>query len=100
MQYGVVLPRDPASLPDGSFGPPILDAQLEIAPWFSMVVCDTQSWPEAEDQTCTPDSDTHIQAVADEHHAPAAFLELQFYPPYSTGCGPQWCSALTIDSLQ
>jgi hypothetical protein len=100
MQYRAVLPRDPAAIPDGSFAPPIYDGQLEIAPWFSMVVCDTQSWPEAEDQTCTPDSDTNIQVPPQPDHAPAAFLELQFYPPYAGPCGAQWCSALTIDSLQ
>jgi hypothetical protein len=100
MQYQVTLPRDPAGVPDGSFSAPIYDGQLEVAPWFSMVVCDTQSWPEADNQTCTPDSDSNIQVPPAADHAPAAFLELQFYPPYTNSCGAQWCSALTIDSLQ
>jgi hypothetical protein len=99
-QYTVTLPVDPAGAPDGSFGPPIVDGQLEVAPWFSMVVCDTQSWPEADNQTCTPDSDSNIQVPPQPDHAPAAFLELQFYPPYTNACGAQWCSALTIDSVQ
>src|SRR5439155_22864170 len=45
MQYRVRLPRDPSAIPTGSFSAPIYDGQLEVAPWFSMVMCDTQSWP-------------------------------------------------------
>ena len=109
MQYTFRLPEDPAGAADGSFTGNIHDFMLEIAPWFSMVLCDTQSWPEADNQTCTPDSDANIQVPPQPDHAPTAFMEVQFYPPgyppnpfiNAISCDEtHWCSALTIDSLQ
>lgn len=71
--------------------------------WFSLAVCDPNSYPQ---NPCTPDSDANLGG-ADPHAAGSAFLELQFYPP---GFAPfikqiscdltHWCAALTIDSLE
>jgi hypothetical protein len=77
--------------------------ELTIAPWFSMDVCDPHSTPL---RPCTPNSDANAPSGSDPGGG-AAFVELQFYPP---GFAPfadniscddtQWCSALTIDSLE
>lgn len=74
-----------------------------IAFWFSLAVCDPNSYPQ---NPCTPDSDFN-RGGADPHAAGSAFLELQFYPP---GFSPfikqiscdltHWCAALNIDSLE
>lgn len=70
-----------------------------IAFWFSMALCDPNSFPQ---NPCTPDSDAN-QANA----AGSAFLEMQFYPP---GFAPfisqiscdqtHWCASLHINSLE
>ncbi len=77
--------------------------ELTIAPWFSMNLCDPNSFPR---QPCQPESDANAPTATDPGGG-AAFLELQFYPP---GFAPfadniscdnlHWCSALTIDSLE
>ncbi|MGZ3508462.1 MAG: hypothetical protein ACXWNJ_08630 [Vulcanimicrobiaceae bacterium] len=71
--------------------------------WFSLAVCDPNSYPQ---NPCTPDSDANAGA-ADPHAAGSALVELQFYPP---GFSPfikqiscdltHWCAALNIDSLE
>lgn len=89
--------------------------ELSVAPWFSMTMCDPQSYPQ---NPCAPNSDANApgqdciiltstpctQATAG---AGAAFMELQFYPPGSApfvdsiSCdNKHWCAALTIDSLE
>jgi hypothetical protein len=105
-QYRVTLPTEPAGLPNGTVAGPVWDFQALFVPWFSMVMCDTQSFPETN-PTCTPDSDTNIQVPPTASHAGAAFMELQLYAPgYSPfisriSCDQvHWCAALTIDSLQ
>jgi hypothetical protein len=77
--------------------------ELSIAPWFSMSICDSNSFPQLP---CTPESDGNAPAGR-YPGAGAAFLELQFYPP---GFAPfadniscdntHWCSALNLDSLE
>jgi hypothetical protein len=97
MQLGVDPKKNPT--PDGK----VSDyAELSIAPWFGLPMCDPNSYPQ---NPCTPDSDanTGLGAPTD---AGSAFMELQFYPP---GFGPfqdafscdstYYCAALTIDSL-
>jgi hypothetical protein len=91
---------------NGAVAGPVWDYQTLIAPWFSMVLCDTQSFPEAN-RTCTPASDSNIQVPPRPDHAGAAFMEVQLYPPgYSPfisriSCDQvHWCAALTIASLQ
>ena len=77
--------------------------ELSIAPWFGLPLCDPDSYPQ---NPCTPDSDANSGAISDPDAAGAAFMELQFYPPGSPGpdapgcTRTQWCSALTIDSLE
>jgi hypothetical protein len=71
--------------------------------WFSMALCDSNSYPQ---QPCIPDSDKNSGAQA-ATAAGSAFMELQLYPP---GFSPfinqiscdltHWCAAMTIDSLE
>jgi hypothetical protein len=102
MRYQLHLPTDPPPKPiDGRS----YNFQLQIAYWFGMAMCDTQSFPE-QVRHCTPDSDSNIVDPAKSpKHPGTAFMEMQFYPPgwvpfqYATSCSAtQWCAALTIDS--
>ncbi len=99
--YGMRLSRDPARTPTASASVTKY-AELSIAPWFGLPMCDPNSYPQ---NPCTPlsDSNTGLGAPTD---AGSAFMELQFYPPGftpfvdSVSCSrTQWCAALTIDSL-
>jgi hypothetical protein len=102
MTYIMKLPRDPARAPTPS-GSVTKYGELSVAPWFGLPMCDPNSFPQ---NPCTPHSDanTGLGSPAD---AGSAFMELQFYAP---GFAPfqdnvsctrtQWCSALTIDSLE
>ena len=106
VQFRVKLPVDPRRAPDGTLTGPVSTFQLYPAFWFSMILCDTQSFPEGS-STCTPNSDSNIQVPFGPTHAGAAFLEMQFYPP---GWSPfitqfscdqtHWCASLHINSLQ
>jgi hypothetical protein len=101
MTYFMQLAVDPAAAPtaDGSVSH---YAELSIAPWFGLPMCDPKSYPQ---QPCKPDSDANT-GLGSKQDAGSAFMELQFYPP---GFGPfkdafscdqtQYCAALTIDSL-
>jgi len=101
MSYLMQLGIDPAAAPtpDGSVSH---YAELSIAPWFGLPMCDPKSYPK---QPCTPDSDSNT-GLGSKQDAGSAFMELQFYAP---GFGPfkdafscdqtQYCAALTIDSL-
>jgi len=85
--------------------------ELTPAPWYSMALCDPNSYPQLP---CTPGSDSNAPAcvgVACSANAypgaGSAFMELQFYPPGfapftdATSCdNSHWCAALTIDSLE
>ena len=104
MRYALSLPKDPAPSPlvqGKSF-----NFQLQVAFWFGMAICDTQSYPELL-STCTPDSDKNIVDPAiSPNHPGTAFMEMQFYPPgwapwpLGTSCdATKWCAALNIDSL-
>jgi hypothetical protein len=85
--------------------------ELTAAPWFSMAICDSNSYPQLP---CTPNNDINAPACEGPScpqnsypGAGSAFMELQFYPP---GFAPfvdapscdntHWCAALTIDSLE
>ena len=70
-----------------------------IAFWFSMALCDPNSFPKG---ACIADSDQN-----NPNHAGSALLELQFYPPgfpplvTQISCDlTHWCAALNIDSLE
>ena len=77
--------------------------QLTPAPWFSMAMCDSNSYPQLP---CTPESDSNA-ASGLYPGGGSAFMEMQLYPPGdppwadSTSCDDtHWCAALTIDSLE
>jgi hypothetical protein len=107
------LPTDPAAAPTVST--PGSDVnhwfELSVAPWFSMAMCDPNSYPQLP---CTPQSDRNAPRcngmACSPHEYPgagSAFMEMQFYPPGfapfsdSTSCdNKHWCAALTIDSAE
>ncbi len=103
MTYYMQLGVDPKPKPT-SDGTTSDYAELSIAPWFGLPMCDGKSYPQ---NPCTPDSDTNGSSINDPNAAGSAFMELQFYAP---GFGPFkdapscdqkfYCSALTIDSLE
>ena len=106
------LPSDPTAAP--TVNTPGLDVahwfELSVAPWFSMAMCDPNSYPQA---SCTPQSDANAPTCVGVNltgcfpGGGSAFMEMQFYPPGmppfvdSTSCDDtHWCAALTIDSLE
>ncbi len=101
MSYALRLPHDPVKAPTAN-GSVTDYAELSLAPWFGLPMCDPHSYPL---NPCKPDSDsnTGLGKVTD---AGSAFMELQFYAPGFTpfinnvSCSTKrWCVALTIDSL-
>ncbi|MHB1638310.1 MAG: hypothetical protein ACYCUD_00530 [Candidatus Dormibacteria bacterium] len=110
------LPIDPAALPTvASPGSDVTHFfQLSVAPWFSMAICDPNSYPQT---SCTPQSNSNAPSGSYPGGG-SAFMELQFYPPgfapfvNSISCNIPgsttpltdgnggWCAALTIDSLE
>jgi hypothetical protein len=83
--------------------------ELSPAPWFSMDLCDPNSFPLTP---CTPESDSNaptcnVANCVSNLGGGSAFMEMQFYPPGeppfadSTSCDDtHWCAALTVDSLE
>ncbi len=103
-RYEMTIPTDPKGPPNGTVAGPVWNFQTHIAPWFGMVMCDTESFPETT-KICIPNSDSNIVPKSPTRdHAGTAYMELQFYPPgYSPhiSCDQAtWCAALTITSLQ
>jgi hypothetical protein len=109
--YLLTLPKDPASPPVQDNTASIWNFQLHPAFWFGMAMCDTQSFPEFDQNTCNPDTDDNIFDSANPHskhfigkHPGTAFMEMQFYPP-GWVASPQlidptnYFAALNIDSL-
>ena len=102
MTYLMTLAKDPTATPTPS-GSVTDYAELSVAPWFGLPICDPESYPFNH---CTPDSDSNT-GVGLRSDAGSAFEELQFYAP---GFGPfsdaiscdqtRYCSALNIDSLE
>jgi hypothetical protein len=110
--WSETLPRDPSAAP--TVQTPGSDVahwfELSVAPWFSMAMCDPNSYPQA---SCTPQSDANAPTCTGVNTSNcfsgggSAFMEMQFYPPGmppfvdSTSCDDtHWCAALTIDSLE
>lgn len=108
------LPRDPSALPTATRPGSDVSHQFQLsqAPWFSMDMCDPNSYPQG--RPCTPTSDANAPSCfaavgcTDRNvGSDAAFMEMQFYPP---GFAPladaiscdntHWCGALNIDSLE
>ncbi len=103
MNYGMQLPKDPATAPTAS-GSVTKYAELSVAPWFGLPICDPKSYPQ---NPCTNLSDSNSGSLTNPSAAGSAFMELQFYPPGftpftdATSCNStKWCAALTIDSLE
>ena len=85
--------------------------ELTVAPWFSMALCNGESFPELP---CTPNSDSNAPACVGLLCSPTAypgagssFLEMQFYPPGlapfpdSISCdNTHWCASLHINDLE
>ncbi|NUR76357.1 MAG: hypothetical protein HOQ28_08755 [Thermoleophilia bacterium] len=111
--YTLVLPKDPSQRPTQDGLGATWNFQQRITFWFGMDMCDTQSAPNFQHTTCTPDSDSNIFDSPDPaapdyigHHPGGAFMEMQFYPPgwapwpAGVSCDAvKWCAALNIDSL-
>jgi hypothetical protein len=92
VQYFLSLPRERPL-------PATQTLENQIAFWFSMALCDPQSYPQG---ACTPDSDLN-----NPNDAGSAFLEMQFYPPgdapfiSNISCDTtHWCASLHINSLE
>ena len=102
MTYFMRMPKDPAKPPTNN-GKVVKYAELSVAPWFGLPICDPKSYPQNK---CTPDSDLNTgSGLATD--AGSAFMELQFYPPGfapwldSASCSAtKWCTAINIDSLE
>jgi hypothetical protein len=102
MTYFMRIPHDPRKHATND-GKVVHYAELSLAPWFGLPLCDPRSYPQ---NPCTPDSDTNTGNGLPTD-AGSAFMELQFYAPGITpfvdapSCTrTRWCSALTIDSLE
>jgi hypothetical protein len=109
--WNLTLGRDPKAAPtDANPGHDVTNwFELSPAPWFSMALCDPNSFPQA---ACTPESDSNAPTCTGPDCVTglgggSAFMEMQFYPPGnppfvdSNSCdGTHWCAALTIDSLE
>ena len=102
MTYYMKMPKDPAKPPTNN-GKIVKYAELSVAPWFGLPICDPGSYPQ---NPCTPDSDANTGSGLPTD-AGSAFMELQFYPPGfapfldSVSCNAtKWCTAINIDSLE
>ena len=112
-RYTLVVPKDPSQRPTQDGRTATWNFQQRITFWFGLDMCDTESAPNFQHTTCTPDSDSNIFDNPDPaapdyigHHPGGAFMEMQFYPPgwsawpAGVSCDAvKWCAALTIDSL-
>jgi hypothetical protein len=111
VSWTVTLGKNPKAAPtDIDPGHDVTDwFELTPAPWFSMALCDPNSFPQT---SCTPESDSNAPTCIGPDCTTnlgggSAFMEMQFYPPGnppfvdSQSCdATHWCAALTIDSLE
>jgi hypothetical protein len=108
--WNETLPLDPTAPP--TVKTPGADVshwfELSRAPWFSMAMCDPNSYPQLP---CNPQSDKNASQCelfcrpGQYPGAGGAFMEAQFYAPgfapfpLAISCdNAHWCGALTIDS--
>lgn len=105
VSWNDTLPVDPAALPTVHIpGNDVTHTfELTAAPWFSMAICDSKSYPQTH---CTPNSNSNAPSSTSPGGG-SALLELQLYPPGSApfidniSCNNKYyCAALTIDSLE
>ena len=106
VSWTLTLGKDPTAAPTGvDPGHDVSDwFELTPAPWFSMALCDPNSFPQT---ACTPESDSNAPACLGPDCTTnlgggSAFMEMRFYPPGnppfadSESCdGTHWCAALT-----
>jgi hypothetical protein len=112
VSWNVTLGRDPKALPTAANPGHDVSHWFELspAPWFSMAMCDSNSYPQTP---CTPKSDSNaptcfgVSCTTAQSGGGSAFMEMQLYPPGnppfvdSESCDDtHWCAALTIDSLE
>jgi hypothetical protein len=111
VNWTITLGRDPKAAPtDASPGHDVSHwFELSPAPWFSMAMCDPNSYPLT---SCTPESDANAPTCVYATctfgaGGGSAFMEMQFYPPGEApfadniSCdNTHWCAALTIDSAE
>src|SRR5574340_1379316 len=97
VRYTLTLPRERPLPASQTF-------ENQIAFWFSMALCDPNSYPQ---NPCIPNSDSNTSAFFDPTSAGSAFLEMQFYPPgfapfiSAISCDTtHWCASLHINSLE
>jgi len=105
------LGRDPHGTPGDSNPGSDLSKWFELspAPWFSMALCDPNSFPGTP---CTAESDSNaptcdgVNCPLGSQGGGSAFMEMQLYPPGnapfvdSESCdATRWCAALNIDSF-
>jgi hypothetical protein len=99
------LPMDPAA--DPTVANPGSDVthwfELSAAPWFSMALCNSQSYPL---NPCTPNSDSNAPR-GQFTGGGSSFLEVQFYPPGEApffdnlSCdNTHWCASLHINDAE
>jgi hypothetical protein len=86
-------------------------AELTVAPWFSMALCNQYSYPLLP---CKPNSDVNAPGTVRAPVPPgvypgagSSFLEMQFYPPGmapfadNVSCNNKdWCASLHINDLE
>jgi hypothetical protein len=103
------LGQDPSAAP--TVGSPGTDVthwfELSLAPWFSMALCNPNSYPQA---ACKPMSDSNAPHDLTGHGSQgggSSFLEVQFYPPGEApffdniSCdNTHWCASLHINDLE
>jgi hypothetical protein len=112
VDWTVTLGRDPVAAPGDAVPGKDVSHWFELspAPWFSMSLCDPNSYPQTP---CTPNSDSNAPTCFGPNCTTAnsgggsAFLEMQLYPPNqppfidNESCdSSHWCAALTIDSAE
>jgi hypothetical protein len=111
--WTMTIGRDPTPAP--TVNGPLRDIihwfELSPAPWFSMALCDPNSYPETNG--CTPESDSNAPTCVGANTTncylggDSTFMEMQLYPPGfppfsdAISCDDShYCAALTIDSLE
>jgi len=112
VDWTVTLGRDPVAAPGDAVPGKDVSHWFELspAPWFSMSLCDPNSYPQTP---CTANSDSNAPTCFGPNCTTAnsgggsAFLEMQLYPPNqppfidNESCdSSHWCAALTIDSAE
>jgi hypothetical protein len=111
--WNETLGSDPARLPTVKHPGRDVNhwAELTIAPWFSMALCNPFSYPLLP---CKPGSDVNAPSKlafpvppGEYPGAGSSFLEMQFYPPGmapfadSISCNNKdWCASLHINDLE